>query len=380
MNNNNQLIPKLRFPEFEDSGDWEQIQLGSICELYQPQTLSASQLNLKGSYDVYGANGIIGKHDSFNHEFSEVVVTCRGATCGEVHRTNPKSWITGNAMVVKPKSNSITSNYLFQYFKMDGLKSVVSGSAQPQITRAGFSPFLIWLPKEEEQKEIADCLSSIDELIGAEGQKLYALKRHKKGLMQQLFPAKGQTTPTLRFPEFEESKEWEESFLGKCCKMTTGKLDANAMVENGKYRFYTCAKDYFKINEYAFDTDALLISGNGANVGYIHHYNGKFNAYQRTYVLDKFTQEITFIKYFLEKNLHLRISTEKKDGNTPYIVMSTLTEMPVNLPNLVEQLLIANFLTSIDSLINDQTHKIEALKNHKKGLMQQLFPSLEEVA
>ena len=66
--------------------------------------------------------------------------------------------------------------------------------------------------------------------------------------------------------------------------MTTGKLDANAMVENGKYRFYTCAKDYYKINEYAFDTDALLISGNGANVGYIHHYEGKFNAYQRTYV------------------------------------------------------------------------------------------------
>ncbi len=185
----NQTIPTLRFSEFENSPEWEQIQLGSICELYQPLTLSASQLNLKGPYDVYGANGIIGKHDSFNHEFSEVIVTCRGATCGEVHRTNPKSWITGNAMVVKPKSNSITSNYLFQYFKKDGLKSVVSGSAQPQITRAGFSPFLIWLPNGEEQRKIADFLSSIDNLIAAQDEKITALKNHKKGLMQQLFPS-----------------------------------------------------------------------------------------------------------------------------------------------------------------------------------------------
>ena len=69
--------------------------------------------------------------------------------------------------------------------------------------------------------------------------------------------------------------------------VTTGKLDANAMVSNGEYRFYTCAKEYYQIDKYSFDTDALLVSGNGANVGYVHHYKGKFNAYQRTHVMDK---------------------------------------------------------------------------------------------
>lgn len=73
------------------------------------------------------------------------------------------------------------------------------------------------------------------------------------------------------------------------------------MQEKGRYRFYTCAKKYFWINEYAFDTEALLVSGNGAHVGYIHYFKGKFNAYQRTCVLDQFEENIFFIKYFLDE-------------------------------------------------------------------------------
>jgi len=182
--------------------------------------------------------------------------------------------------------------------------------------------------------------------------------------------------PKLRFREFEKNGDWEETFLGNHCEITTGKLDANAMVERGQYRFYTCAKDYYLIDKYAFDTDALLVSGNGANVGYIHHYKGKFNAYQRTYVLDRFEQDIFFIKYYLEKNLHKRISTEKKDGNTPYIVMSTLTDMVVMLPkDKKEQQKIADCLSSLDELIEAEDQKLEALQHHKKGLMQELFPA-----
>ena len=187
---------------------------------------------------------------------------------------------------------------------------------------------------------------------------------------------KKRLAPKLRFREFIKDGEWEEAFLGNHCEITTGKLDANAMVERGQYRFYTCAKDYYLIDKYAFDTDALLVSGNGANVGYIHHYKGKFNAYQRTYVLDRFEQDIFFIKYYLEKNLHKRISTEKKDGNTPYIVMSTLTDMVVMLPkDKKEQQKIADCLSSLDELIEAQTKKLESLRLHKKGLMQQLFPN-----
>ena len=181
--------PLRRFPEFQNAGEWAGDTLGNVCQLYQPVTLSTSELSMTGEYLVYGANGIIGTHNEYNHEDSEVAVTCRGATCGEVTMTAPKSWITGNAMVVKPKTKKLRKDFVFQYFKNHGLKTVISGSAQPQITRAGFAPLVIFYPPPGEQQRIGACLSSLDDLTTAEMQKLEALKRHKHGLMQKLFPA-----------------------------------------------------------------------------------------------------------------------------------------------------------------------------------------------
>ena len=145
------------------------------------------------------------------------------------------------------------------------------------------------------------------------------------------------------------------------------------MKENGEYRFYTCAKEYYQIDKYAFDTEALLVSGNGANVGYIHYYKGKFNAYQRTYVLDNFKSDIIFTKYFLDTKLSIRILKEKKAGNTPYIVLDTLKEMIIKLPPLLEQQKIAGFLTSVDNLIESKQQQITQSQQWKKGLMQCLF-------
>ncbi len=181
--------PRLRFPDFKNAGEWAENKLGSVCDLYQPMTLSSSELTMTGEYLVYGANGIIGSHNEYNHEESEITVTCRGATCGEVTITKPKSWITGNAMVVKPKTAELRKDFIFQYFKNHGLKSVISGSAQPQITRTGFAPLPIFFPKGSEQQRIADCLTTHDGLIADETLKLSALKSHKMGLMQRLFPS-----------------------------------------------------------------------------------------------------------------------------------------------------------------------------------------------
>jgi type I restriction enzyme S subunit len=181
--------PRLRFPEFENAGEWKTGQLGDVCELYQPVTLSSSELSMTGEFLVYGANGVIGTHNEYNHEDSEIAVTCRGATCGEVTTTKPKSWITGNAMVVKPRTKELRKDFVFHYFKNHGLKTVVSGSAQPQITRTGFAPLVVFLPRPDEQQRIASCLNSLDALIAAETKNLEALKTHKKGLMQQLFPS-----------------------------------------------------------------------------------------------------------------------------------------------------------------------------------------------
>ncbi|MCU0791397.1 MAG: restriction endonuclease subunit S [Opitutaceae bacterium] len=194
--------------------------------------------------------------------------------------------------------------------------------------------------------------------------------------MQQLFPREGETLPRLRFPEFHSAAEWEPKVLGQVVRsIKTGKLDANAMVEGGEYRFYTCAKNHYWIDKYAFEGEALLIAGNGAHLGYIHHYIGKFNAYQRTYVLQNIEVNVIFLKYFLDRNLPARIRLEKKDGNTPYIVLGTITEMPLLLPSENEQHRIATCLSSLDELIAAQSDRLAALQTHKQGHLQQLFPS-----
>jgi type I restriction enzyme S subunit len=184
--------PRLRLPEFQTAGDWEADTLGAVCELYQPVTLSSSELSMTGEHLVYGANGVIGTHNEYNHEGSEIAVTCRGATCGEVTITEPKSWITGNAMVVKPRTKKLRKDFIFQYLKSHGLKTVISGSAQPQITRTGFAPLIILFPEPDEQERIASGLSSLDAVITAETQRLEGIKTYKKGLMQQLLPSPGE--------------------------------------------------------------------------------------------------------------------------------------------------------------------------------------------
>ena len=225
------------------------------------------------------------------------------------------------------------------------------------------------LPSVEEQNKIAEFLSSVDKKIQLLEKKKEQLELYKKGVMQKIF------SQEIRFKDDNGNsfQDWESNSLGNLCEITTGKLDANAMVEKGNYRFYTCANNYYQIDKYEFDTDALIVSGNGANVGYIHRYKGKFNAYQRTYVLDDFDDNILYIKYFLNKYLHKRIFREKRDGNTPYITMSTLTEMEIIKPSLLEQNKIANFLSAIDKKIETTSTQIDKTKEFKKGLLQQMF-------
>ena len=185
-------------------------------------------------------------------------------------------------------------------------------------------------------------------------------------------------TPRLRFPEF--TGEWVEKKLGESVgSFKTGKLDANAMVEGGEYRFYTCAKDFSFIDSYAFEGDCIMIAGNGAHLGYVHHYNGKFNAYQRTYVLSDFNCDSNYLECCIRRFLPDRIRQEKKEGNMPYIVLSTLTDMLLYFPpSPEEQKKIADCLFEMDNLISAQAQKVDALKEKKKGMMQELFPQKGE--
>ena len=170
-------------------------------------------------------------------------------------------------------------------------------------------------------------------------------------------------------------EDWEISEVGRTCSnVTTGRLDANAMDENGAYRFYTCAKDHYRIDTYAFDCEALLISGNGAHVGYIHYYAGKFNAYQRTYVLSGFTSAIKFVQHYLDENFRKRIQVEVKAGGTPYITRDTITESLIPLPpTKAEQEAIAEALSDADALIESQEQLIAKKRQIKQGAMQELL-------
>jgi type I restriction enzyme S subunit len=140
---------------------WKTVALGDVCEMYQPKTITLKELVIDGEYFVYGANGIIGKYSSFNHEKSQLVIGCRGSV-GSVHITKPKSWITGNAMVVYPKFDDIDLRFLEYFFRgAVDLSKAITGAAQPQITRTSLSPINFSYPSILTQHKIVAKLDSI---------------------------------------------------------------------------------------------------------------------------------------------------------------------------------------------------------------------------
>ena len=386
----NTLAPKLRFKD--KSGKqfpvWEEKKLGAISKIYdgthQTPTYVSEGIPFYSVEHItanqftktkYITQEVFDKeNEKVRLEKGDILMT----KIGDIGTSKLIDWDVKASFYVSlaliKQSDSFSSKYLNQYiasknFQLELWKRIIHVAFPKKINLGEIGNCHVKLPTLPEQQKIASFLAAVDEKIQQLTHKKELLEQYKKGVMQQLFSGK------LRFKD-EKGKafpKWLEKRLGEICNITTGKLDANAMVEGGKYRFYTCAKDYFQIDEFAFDTDALLISGNGANVGYIHHYKGRFNAYQRTYVLDGFIDNIFYLKHFLDQHLYRRIFKEKKEGNTPYIVMGTLSEMEIALPDVKEQKRIANYLSAIDNKIESVTKQITQTQSFKKGLLQQMF-------
>lgn len=143
---------------------YELVKLESVCKMYQPQTITAKEILEQGQYKVYGANGVIGFYDKYNHKDAEVAMTCRGATCGTINFTEPESWITGNAMIITPlEKNLILKKFLIYILPLSNIKSVITGAAQPQITRTNLSQLKIPLPPLEIQKQIVVECEKVEE-------------------------------------------------------------------------------------------------------------------------------------------------------------------------------------------------------------------------
>lgn len=171
-----------------DKTKWVKTTLGEVCSLYQPRTIAVSKLKPDGKYFVYGANGIIGRYDKYNHEGSEILVTCRGATCGTVNISKPYSWINGNAMVVHPKSyENLDSFFLGILVSSIDYTKVITGAAQPQITRANFQKVQVCIPPLSEQQGIATELGAVQEMIDGYKAQIKDLDELAKSIFLDMF-------------------------------------------------------------------------------------------------------------------------------------------------------------------------------------------------
>ena len=164
----------------------------------------------------------------------------------------------------------------------------------------------------------------------------------------------------------------EYKTLGELCSITTGKLDANANNPNGLYPFFTCGKETLSINTYAFEGEAILIAGNG-DIGHTKYYNGKFNAYQRTYVLMSFNASALFVKMGIDRYLSAKILEETQGGAMPYIKLSTLSSLKIPCPSEYMQKDIERQYQVIDQKIKNEIRYAKLLEHQKAFFLNAMF-------
>lgn len=196
---------------------WEEKKLGEVCEIYQPKTISTKEMINDGRYLVYGANGVIGRYNKFNHKEQQLLITCRGATCGAVNISEPMSWINGNAMVIYPKNSSLTLKFLEYLFRGGiDIANSITGAAQPQITRKTLAPILITFPKSShEQQRIVSILDNTFAVISK------AKENAEKNLQnsRELFESYLQNV--FASPGYD----WKEKKLGEVCGISSKLID-----------------------------------------------------------------------------------------------------------------------------------------------------------
>ncbi len=406
------LVPKLRFPEFRDAEGWAEKPLkaaahinpanGGLPESFvyiDLESVDAGVLNAKERisridapsraqrlvergdiiYQVvrpYQRNNLLCEFDDYEHYVAS----------------------TGYALLRAKGSN----RFLYQCIHTDSFVGRIiakcTGSNYPAINSSDLAEIQLPIPPTfPEQQKIAECLSSVDELMAAQARKVDALKTHKKGLMQQLFPREGETQPRLRFPEFQNAGEWEKRKISDVLvkKAEPATLDINDLYQeigirsHGKGLFHkvpVTGKSIGTKRVFHVVPNALVINIVFAwelALAVTTHDEMGFIASHRfpMFVPRDNRCEVNFIqRQFLTpvgKEL-LKIASPGGAGRNRTLSQYEFENLEVALPSTPEQQRIALCLTSLDDLIAAQTQKLEALKTHKKGLMQQLFPSLEE--
>ena len=242
---------------------WQTKTLGEACEMYQPKTISGKDMVEDGPYPVYGANGVIGRYNQFNHEEPQLLITCRGATCGSVNISAPRSWVTGNAMVVRPKNESLEMRYLEYLFRGGiDISKAITGAAQPQITRTNLEPLEISFPESlAEQQRIVGLLDEAFE--GLATAKANAEKNLQNA--RALFESHLQSVFTQRGPG------WVEKSLGETCEMYQPKtIGTKDLVPDGPYPVFGANGVIGRYDKFNHEEPQLLVTCRGATCGSVN--------------------------------------------------------------------------------------------------------------
>lgn len=374
---NNPLIPKLRFPEFRNAGGWRTVQLSEVLDYERPDRYIVNDTNyVNDGIPVLTANKsfVIGYTRETENVYTDVPVVIFDDF------TTDKKLVT---FAFKVKSSAIK---ILKAKKGDNLRLLYELMAQIKFDAQEHKRYYISeyqyikipLPEINEQKKVAECLSTLDELIEVESRKLDALKDHKTGLMQQLFPREGETRPRLRFPEFCNAPEWTARRLGDACSLQAGMfVRASEIKDQYEVGLYPCyggngLRGYTAT--FTHDGAFPLVGRQGALCGNVKFCTGKFHATEHALVATPKTGiDVKWLYYALD---FLNLNRFATGQAQPGLSVDVLEKVHFSAPDKVdEQHRIAACLSSLDDLIAAQSEKLKALRTHKRGLMQQLFPN-----
>lgn len=371
------LVPRLRFPEFRDAPGWREKKLVSVFENITNGKANAQDHVEDGEYPLFDRSEIIKRSDSFMFDAEAVIIPGEGMRFQPRHFKGKFNLHQRAYALLGCKEDSA-----FTFYALDRSKGLLARKAVQSTVLSLRLPilenFTIGCPSSAEQRKIADCLGSLDDLIAAEGRKLEALREHKNGLMQQLFPREGETVPRLQFPEFRSAEEWRKKTLASIfAKIKNGKANSQDHVEDGKYPLFDRSEVIKRSNSFMFDEEAVIIPGEGMQFRPIY-FDGKFNLHQRAYALLECKEDSKFTFYALDRFKGL-LARKAVQSTVLSLRLPILESFAIGCPSIAEQRKIADCLTSLDALIAAQAAKLDALRTHKWGLMQQLFPSPEDL-
>ncbi|RZK32847.1 MAG: restriction endonuclease subunit S, partial [Hymenobacter sp.] len=384
-------LPKLRFPEFEDAPEWEAKKLDAVTiSITPPKKLQTTEYLKEGSFPIIDQSQsfICGwTNDSAALiEKNLPLIIFGDHTCALKLAKVPFAQGADGIKILK-SNQLIESNFLYQYLLFNPVK-------QEEYKRhySILKEKVVCYPQKEtgEQQKIAATLSSLDDLITAQNAKLAALQAHKRGLMQGLFPAEGETVPKLRFPEFQEAEEWEEKKLDEIARRGSGHTPSKSNPENynGGIKWISLA-DSKRLDNGLITKTATEISMAGIkNSSAVLHPAGTVlisrdagigksavmgesmavSQHFIVWVCNSDSLNNWFLYYLLQKSKPL-FERAAIGSTIKTIGLQFFKDLVFLIPSFAEQQRIADCLSSLDNLITAQTQKIEALKLHKRGLM-----------